>query len=179
MRSPEREKRLNFEMLLAVDVDYRDTEAYVSGVAFEAWDDATPKDVFHSVVDVVEAYEAGNFYLREMPCIMQLIQEHGLSPVTIIIDGYVYLGDTFNPGLGMHLYHELKAKIPVIGVAKKAFKGTPKHTQLLRGNSATPLYITSVGIDLNEAKRSILSMHGNHRLPTLLKVADRECRKSG
>ena len=166
-------------MLLAVDVDYRDSKAYVSGIAFETWEDATPKDVFHSVVAHVEAYETGNFYLREMPCIMQLLVEHGLSPDAIIIDGYVYLGDTFTPGLGMHLYHELKAKIPVIGVAKKAFKGTPKHTQLLRGTSSRPLYVTSVGIDLQKAKRSILCMHGKHRLPTLLKMADHECRNSG
>jgi len=36
--------------------------------------------------------------------------------------------------------------------------------------------ITSVGIELEDAKEAILEMHGKYRFPTLLKEVDSLCR---
>ncbi len=163
-------------MILAVDVDYRETVASVSGICFNDWSDADATQICHSVVSGVEAYEPGRFYRREMPCILQLLREHNLTPDIIVIDGYVSLGDASAAGLGMHLFNALDRKIPVIGVAKKPFRGTSADTGILRGNSAKPLYVTAVGISPDQAKRNVLAMHGPHRLPTLLKAVDRACR---
>ena len=165
-------------MILAVDVDYRHSKAFVAGVSFDDWSDAKAAYVYHSVVCNIENYEPGRFYRRELPCILCLLKEHHITPDIIVIDGFVSLGDESRPGLGMHLFNELGQTIPVIGVAKKPFKGTPKEAELLRGDSVKPLYITAAGMDISEAKTNVLSMHGNYRIPTLLKKADRECRNS-
>lgn len=109
---------------------------------------------------------------------MRLLNEHALTPEVIVIDGYVYLGDESNPGLGMHLYNELEGRIPIIGVAKKRFKNTTAESEVYRGNSEHPLYVTSVGLDLETAKKNVHAMHGKHRVPTLLKYVDHKCRRN-
>ena len=164
-------------MILAVDVDYREHTAKAAGVVVESWCDAEPSSIVISNIRDIADYEPGNFYLREMPCILQLIKENKLEPSIIVIDGFVWLGSESSPGLGMRLFDALKSKVNVVGVAKKAFKDTPKNTEVLRGKSAKPLYVTSAGISLEEAKRNIAQMDGIYRVPTLLKRADTECRK--
>ena len=76
----------------------------------------------------------------------------------------------------MHLYDSLENKIPVIGVAKRSFEGTPEQFELYSGESAKPLFVTAVGMTLEEAKAHIVSMHSEHRIPTLLKRVDQLCR---
>ena len=164
-------------MILAVDVCYRNNAASIAGIYFSCWGDAQAKETFHSTLDAVEEYRPGQFYLRELPCIIRLLKEHHLTPDIIVIDGYAYLGEESNPGLGMHLYNELKGKIPIIGVAKRQYRNATREAELYRGNSKHPLYVTSVGIDLETAKSNIRSMQGKHRVPSLLKYADQECRK--
>ncbi|SDZ87110.1 endonuclease V [Microbulbifer marinus] len=164
-------------MILAVDVDYRNSRASTVGIGFNGWRDDTPSHVYRSTIHQVEDYKPGSFYQRELPCILTLLREHNLSPDIIVIDGYVYLGDDATPGLGMHLYNALGGKIPVIGVAKSPFKGTTTDTELFRGDSHRPLYITAAGMAIDAARSSISSMHGNYRIPTLLQLADRECRR--
>jgi deoxyribonuclease V len=66
----------------------------------------------------------------------------------------------------------------VIGVAKTAFANIGDEYKLLRGQSASPLYVTSVGMPLAEAKAAIQSMHGEFRIPTHLKRVDQLCRRS-
>ncbi len=165
-------------MILAVDVDYRATEAVVAGVCFEGWADEQARHVYHSRIYKIEDYEPGRFYKREMPCILQLLQEHRLHPKIIVIDGFVYLGDESSHGLGMYLYKAVGGNIPIVGVAKTPFKGTSPRSEILRGKSSKPLFITAVGIDVESAKAHVLSMNGKYRIPTLLKLADRECRAS-
>lgn len=63
----------------------------------------------------------------------------------------------------MHLYNAIQQSTPVIGVAKKAFIGTPDQCRILRGKSNNLLYITSVGIPLHKAKKLITYMHGENR----------------
>ena len=77
------------------------------------------------------------------------------------------------PGLGKFLYDALGGEVIVIGVAKTAFRGIPPLYQLFRGGSKRPLYVTAAGVHLDLAKDFIRSMHGEHRLPTMLKRVDR------
>lgn len=64
-----------------------------------------------------------------------------------------------------------------LGVAKTAFKGSKTELEVFRGKSEKPLYVTAVGVEDELAKNHIYSMHGKPRIPTLLKLVDRECRK--
>ena len=74
------------------------------------------------------------------------------------------------------MYDALDEKIPIIGVAKNSFQNISTDTYLYRGESKKPLFITSSGVEQQEAKKLIKSMHGKYRFPTLLKEVDRSCR---
>jgi deoxyribonuclease V len=110
----------------------------------------------------------GAFWQRKLPCLLTVLD--GMEPDVVVVDGYVWLDEAFRKGLVAHL-HE-RVGVPVVGVAKTAFEGSPHARAVLRGASKKPLYVTSVGMDLDEAAGAILSMHGPHRLPTLLTLAD-------
>jgi deoxyribonuclease V len=163
-------------MILATDVQYTQNSAKAAGIIFSDWDSEKPIQEIVTDINCIEPYEPGEFYKRELPCILALLPKviHQLD--MIIVDGYVNLGANAKPGLGMHLYNALNGTIPIIGVAKKSFIGTPDECKIFRGNSLNPLYITSAGITLNKAKSYILAMHGNYRNPSLLKKVDQLCR---
>ena len=163
-------------MNLAVDVYYKNRNACIAGVAFNAWTDAEPSAVFFSTLNGVAAYVPGKFFKRELPCILKLLKEHDLAPECIIVDGFVYLDGHKKAGLGKHLYDALGGRSAVIGVAKQPFKNGPGYCRINRGQSSKPLYITSKGFTIDAAKEHILSMHGEYRIPTLLKRADQLCR---
>lgn len=88
----------------------------------------------------------------------------------------LWLGEERKPGLGARLWDALGGRVPVIGVAKSRYQGTRVETELLRGASRRPLFITVLGVPLDEAKMLIGRMNGKHRIPTLLKRADQLCR---
>lgn len=44
------------------------------------------------------------------------------------------------------------------------------------GLSQKPLYVTAAGMTATEIAVNIRRMHGSHRIPTLLRMADRLCR---
>ena len=163
-------------MNLAIDVHYQNKEATVAGITFANWQDCDPTATFITQVSNFGEYESGQFYKRELPCMLALLQEVGTLPDCIVIDGYVYLGNEQKPGLGKYLYDALNRESVVIGVAKNRFKDTPKKAELLRGKSKRPLYITTVGIDQTQAKQHISVMCGSFRLPKLLKDVDQLCR---
>ncbi len=170
--------------ILAVDVQYCNSRAIVAGVSFTHWQDATAQEIHISTLETVADYEPGQFYKRELPCILHLLQEHHLEPDIIVIDGYVFLDGDKRPGLGWYLYEALHRKVVVVGVAKKPFAGIPETFALFRGDSSKPLYVTAAGVELEVAKRWIAGMSGRHRIPTLLKMADRasrtnSCRETG
>ena len=164
-------------LILAVDVHYEKTHAVVAGVAFEDWMDESAQSSFISRIEQVQAYIPGQFYKRELPCILKLLEEHNLFPSHIVIDGFVYLDGHSLPGLGKHLYDALEGKVKVIGVAKRSFKGITEEFAVYRGSSKTPLYVTSVGEEFIIAKKQVASMHGAHRIPTMLKKVDQLCRQ--
>lgn len=163
-------------MILAIDVHYNENEAIAAGVTFQDWTDTNETGIYISRISPVHEYIPGQFYKRELPCIDALLKEHHLKPDTIVVDGYALLG-TDKKGLGYYLYEHLNNSTAVIGVAKKPFKNIRDQCKLYRGESTKPLYVTSVGIPQEEAKESILSMDGNYRFPTLLKLVDSACRK--
>jgi deoxyribonuclease V len=164
--------------LLAVDVGYSACGARAAGVGFNTWSAAEPTRTWTSETGDAEAYVTGEFYKRELPCILHLLSEHGLHPDCIVVDGFVYLDGSSTPGLGKHLFNALAGTIPIIGVAKTAYAGIPHRFHVIRGKSNRPLFVTSEGIDVEAAKEHVRSMHGSHRIPTLLKIADRLSRAS-
>jgi len=166
-------------MILAVDVFYRKETAVVGAVLFHDWSDAVPDKEMTTSCRVPDNYMPGRFYRRELPCITALLEKVSEKLDYIIVDGFVHLGETKEPGLGKHLYDMLDPKITVIGVAKTPYADTPGSFELLRGSSRNPLYVTAEGIDIETAKCLIKSMHGRSRIPTLLKYVDRLCREAG
>lgn len=164
-------------MIACVDVDYREEEANAAALLFESWTD--PKSSLELVerISEVAEYEPGQFYKRELPCLMEVLKPvRGILDL-IIVDGYVWLSDEPKAGLGAYLYDALEEKIPVIGVAKTLFASAKGiATPVLRGDSLRPLYVTAVGVEADQAAQWVRSMHGQHRLPTLLKRVDQLCR---
>jgi deoxyribonuclease V len=59
----------------------------------------------------------------------------------------------------------------VVGVAKRRFAGAAA-IELHRGTSHQPLMITAAGIDPAVAAQHVAAMHGPHRLPTIITLAD-------
>jgi deoxyribonuclease V len=159
-------------MILAVDVDYRVCNAVAAGVLFQNWDDSIAISEFVVPIASFAEYEPGQFYKREMPCILELIKLLSDLPEFIIIDGYVYLDKNKKPGLGKHLYDALHGQTAIVGVAKSRYKYTPDDTAIYRSSSKRALYVTAVGISEANAKGFIMNMHGKHRLPTILKRVD-------
>jgi len=161
-------------MILAFDTYYYDHKAKTVCVAFDGWVDKEPVHIYTEILDKVAEYQSGEFYKRELPCIMSLLKSIDLQLVKIIIvDSFVVLDDAGSLGLGGHLFNQLNQTIPIIGVAKNNFFTLQQQKRtLLRGDSQKPLYITSVGIDLDIATAHIQSMHGPYRIPTLLKQLD-------
>lgn len=161
-------------MILAFDTYYYEDKAKTVCIQFDEWTSASQSNFYIETLEGVEEYVAGQFYKRELPCILSLLRQIDLSDVSVIVvDGYVYLDDDKKFGLGGHLYNALSETIPVIGVAKSDFKQLTSFKKVLyRGKSTKPLYITSIGIDDRVAIDAINSMFGTHRLPTLLKILD-------
>jgi len=164
-------------MLACVDVDYRDTGAVAACVLFQAWGDSESAAECIEQVAQVETYQPGQFYRRELPCLLSLLARIKEPLETIVIDGYVWLGDETKPGLGAHLFEALGRNVPVVGVAKSRFAGAEAET-VCRGSSRRPLYVSAAGMDRQTAARHIQSMHGPYRIPTLLRKVDQLCRRS-
>lgn len=163
-------------MIFAVDVQYKGSKGYAGGIIFSSWGQSKPDKEVLTIINDIHEYIPGQFYKRELPCILQLLEQLNEKPEVIIIDGYVYLTSKTKWGLGAYLYEALEQKIPVIGVAKTKFNDTPEYTKLYRGKSTNPLFISVAGYDLDLAKEHIHSMEGNFRIPVLLKYVDRLCR---
>ncbi|MEJ2117125.1 MAG: endonuclease V [Alphaproteobacteria bacterium] len=163
-------------MIAAIDVAYNDNNATAACVVFERWPDAAP--AFETTCEIanVAPYEPGQFYRRELPCILAVLNILEQRPDIIVIDGYVWLSDEQEPGLGGHLYAELEKRAAVIGVAKTRFSRAQAVAEICRGKSQTPLYITAAGLPLAEAASCIQNMHGGFRIPTLIRRADQLCR---
>ena len=156
--------------LAATDVHYfSDTEARAAAVVFDAWVSAVATAEHAEIATGFAEYRPGEFFRRELPCLLPLLQrvrsEHGVS--IVVVDGYVDLPD--GPGLGRHL-HEAMPDVAVVGVAKNPFRGAPAIE--VRRGGAQPLWVSAVGLDPAEAAAGVLGMAGPYRMPTLLRRVD-------
>ena len=101
-------------MIACVDVDYRDVGAVAAYVSFQSWSDATSTSETVVRIHDVQPYQSGQFYRRELPCLLVVLKSLSELPQVIVIDGYVWLGQQW-PGLGAHLYEALGRSVAVIG----------------------------------------------------------------
>lgn len=163
-------------MKAALDVLYDDAKqtARVAAVVFEKWSDSKPIRTYIKDVVVTEPYVPGEFYRRELPCLLAILADIEESVTEIIVDSYVDLADE-HPGMGRRLFNALGMIRPiytVIGVAKTRFKDAPA-IEVRRGASESPLFVSSAGfISPAGAASTIAAMDGPFRIPTLLKLAD-------
>ncbi|MFO0954696.1 MAG: endonuclease V [Isosphaeraceae bacterium] len=155
-------------LIVCVDVDYRDAGAVAAGVWFRGWSaDAAEFEADATFANVAE-YQPGQFYLRELPCLLGVLA-CGPKADVVVVDGYVWLGGG-RPGLGAHLHRAIGGV--VVGVAKTRFAPATDAVPVLRGGSKIPLYVSAEGVPAAEAGRWVGLMHGPHRVPTLLRRVD-------
>jgi deoxyribonuclease V len=154
-------------MIAAFDVHYlEDGRASAAAVLFSDYGDAEPAAAYTQFLPGAADYISGEFYRRELPCILALLKQINKAPDEMVVDGYVMLGN--RPGLGQHLFESFDGRIPVIGVAKSKFEGS-SGAMVFRAESIRPLYVTSAGVEQEKASERIRTMHGVHRVPTLLR----------
>lgn len=165
-------------MIACLDVHYRDPGAVAAGLWFRRWEDSASSAEIVLPIERVAPYRSGQFYLRELPCLLAVL-EKGPPVEVVVVDGYVWLGAEQRPGLGAHLYQALGEKVAVIGVAKTRYPGATRAQELRRGTSRSPFYVTAAGMEVGEAARHVAEMHGPHRIPTLLRRVDQLCRGRG
>lgn len=164
-------------MHVALDVYYGPTWTRGAAVGFGSVADEQPAFVVvEEFAGSAEDYEPGEFKKRELPFLVKLVElaRARAEIATILIDGYVWLDDG-RAGLGGHLYEQLDPRVPIIGVAKTRYRGA-NAIEILRGESKSPLLITAAGIEPSAAAELVRAMHGDHRIPTLLRAVDRATR---
>jgi deoxyinosine 3'endonuclease (endonuclease V) len=166
-------------MIYCFDTFYTEDLAHTAVVGIKNWNADKADFELDDVIHGIGAYESGAFYKRELPCLKHIIAKIDLDPANdvLVIDGYVVLSDDGKLGLGGYLFEELRGKTPVIGVAKNNFHALSRlKREIFRGGSSRPLFVTAMGIDLEEAKNRIIDMSGTHRIPTILKLVDQKSR---
>ncbi len=166
-------------MIIAVDVDYRDTGAVAAAVGVLDVGDAVMAIERTVSVSDVAPYMPGAFYQRELPCLLALWATLPVDDIdTVIVDGHAWLGDG-QMGLGAHLHQAVSAlsakALSVIGVAKTPWHDREASVEVRR-HGAKALWVSAVGMSDDRAADVVSRLHGPHRLPTLLKRVDRLCR---
>src|ERR1700748_2787708 len=102
-------------MIIAFDSYYFDNKAKTVCIEFTDWSETENFKVYTEIIEDIAEYVPGEFYKRELPCILSLLGKVDTKNVTaIIVDGYVFLDDNGKPGLGGHLYEAINRKWPVI-----------------------------------------------------------------
>jgi deoxyribonuclease V len=163
-------------MKVALDVHYESERAVAACVTFQHWQDGEPVQLVRTDVPAAAQYHAGRFYQRELPCLLAVLEQADEHFETILIDGFVHLKPEAGKGLGAYLSASLSYPAAIIGVAKSMLRVADQYIPILRGKSGKPLYISSVGCSLEDAARWVEAMHGVHRIPALLKLADQHAR---
>ena len=120
-------------------------------------------------LDRVQPYRPGGFYARELPPLRAVLALGGALRL-LLVDGYVDLDPAGRPGLGAYVHQE--TGLPVIGVAKTAFRGATHAVPVTRGGSTRPLYVTGTGLSLSRAVEIVRDLHGGYRLPDALRRVD-------
>lgn len=163
-------------MYCCLDVDYRATACAAAALLFRRWtDEAAEGERTHVHPEPPADYEPGHFYLRELPHLLRILSLLPSEPSLILVDGFAFL-EGAAPGLGAHLHRALGERVPVIGVAKRPYRKATAAVPVLRGESRVPLWVSAAGYPVEAAAAALASMHGDHRIPTLLRRVDRLAR---
>ncbi len=159
-------------MLACVDTYYFDDRSRTALLIFESWTDSEPtKELIDERVGSAAPYVPGEFFRRELPCIVSIVEPFISRIESIVVDSHVWLDRNHRKGLGALLYDSLNSSINVIGVAKNRFR-EECGIEVFRGKSKKALIVTAAGLSDTEAATIVKTMHGRYRLPTLLKRAD-------
>jgi len=159
-------------MIACFDVLYHQQKATAAAVTISDWSSPTTEAEYRLRIDQVGEYKPGEFYKRELGPLLELVGKINKPIKYYVIDAYCHLSVKRDPGLGAYFFDQLPKDSIVIGVAKSCFRGTKHAVELSRGGSKRSLYVTSIGIEYQEAADLIDSMHGNFRMPTILKKVD-------
>lgn len=158
--------------LLDAQYDESTHSGRVACLTAENWTAAEPSAELVVDVQDVKPYRPGHFFERELPGLLQVLRKVTTPVDAIIVDGYVVLDEDGSPGLGAHLHEALGCTVPVIGIAKRPYRGSDFAEQVLRGDSRVPLFVTALGMSPHQAAALVKAMHGSHRIPTLAKRVD-------
>jgi deoxyribonuclease V len=124
-------------------------------------------------LSTVDAYQPGQFYLRELPAIHAVLST--TAPLDLpVVDGYVDLDPAGPPGLGARLH--TRTGLPIIGVAKTAFHTATHAVPVYRCGAKRPLMVTAAGAPLPEAATMVGTMAGPQRIPDPLRHVDQLAR---
>jgi deoxyribonuclease V len=161
-------------MVLALDVHYKPGNTAKSVGFLFNWDDLQPQQTIIEYSSDIEDYVPGEFYKRELPCLLKVIEKVDLSELeAIIIDGYIYVDNNGKYGLGGVLWETLNRQIPIIGIGKTSFFSNKETVvEIFRGESKNPLFVSVIGCNLQITAEKIKSMQGNYRNPSILQQLD-------
>jgi deoxyribonuclease V len=165
------------DLYAAVDVYYRNESATTALVEFS---DFSSDRISRSVIQKTEIeapYIPGKFYLRELPCILNILKQAGCQYQMIVIDGFVFLKKPACYGLGWYLAKALAYEAIIIGVAKSYFRMAERFVDVKRGRSSRPLYVSAYNMEPETAGSLIKEMYGENRIPYILKLTDKLSRK--
>jgi deoxyribonuclease V len=164
-------------MIGCVDVHYFDKSARAAIVVFQGWESDIVVEQLVVESANVEDYQPGEFYRRELPHLLRVLERCSHNLDIVIVDGFVWLDSDLKPGLGARFCDALDRRIPVVGVAKTRFRGAPA-IEVTRGSSKQPLFVTAIGMSVDDAAAGVKRMHGEFRIPTQLYRVDRLARSS-
>lgn len=158
------------------DVYYYEDYAKASCVVFQKGEEEHILSEYNVLVHDINEYIPGQFYKREMPCILKVLAEVKENIDFIIVDSFVWLNEN-KKGLGGYLYEALNCKTPVMGVAKTFFKDSTNYFEVYRGKSDKPLYVSSIGLELDFTAQFVKELKGEYRMPQVLKRVDQLSRE--
>lgn len=173
-------------MILALDSYYKNDICNTSLVVFEYLDSDKPLYTDTIYTDVTSDYIPGEFYKRELPGIIKILEKLKKENldiwdnITLIItDSFITLKDDNNnewDGLGAYLDKYLKSNgenKTICGVAKSNFGYSHLISKnVYRGKSSKPLYVQATNNCTKLAAWGVQKMYGQYRIPTMLKLVD-------
>ena len=165
-------------MIGVLDVHYTGDVAWAACVLAGEW--AASESLARHVVRVegIAPYVPGAFYQRELPALLEVLAAVDERPEVLVVDGYVWL-DGGAPGLGAHLHSRVGEAMPVVGIAKNPYDGATDAVEVLRGGSTRALWVSAVGMRVEDAVAAVRSMAGEHRIPKLVREVDQVARAAG
>ncbi|MCW1968987.1 MAG: endonuclease V [Anaerolineae bacterium] len=158
-------------MYFSCDVQYEQKIGYAAGICFQRLQSQSVDFVVTAILQPVAEYKPGEFYQRELPCLIELIKKLETLPKIIFIDGYVWLQND-QLALGGRLYEYLDRKVIVIGIAKSFLRIAGENISMYYKSSHRPIYISAAGLSLDDAMQCVKEMPYQGHLPLMMKYAD-------